>query len=175
MPRVYPQKTTKFCFTKQVPDGVSWAVAINAMEEKFNECQHVVFALFQCEIAPTTQQRHLQGCFKVDNPRSHSWAVEHLLQHSHVEMCRNWNASVKYCRKDETRAPGTTPTIIGDVSEDILEKHGYYDNYVGSFYYSDEMICRELYFWDDDLQTLFGRERNAWLNGCGPNPDAMEL
>lgn len=47
----------------------------------------------------TNGTRHLQGAVKFKNPRYFN-AVKKLFKDNHVEMCKNWDASVNYCKKD---------------------------------------------------------------------------
>lgn len=150
MPRVYPRKGTKFCFTRQCGDA-EWADECDAMVAAFAGCNRVVFALFNCEISPSTGRRHLQGCFKLDNPRSFEYVIENIMDRGeHVEFCRSWAASVKYCRKDTSQAPDTTPTSYGDVSEEGSEKHGGPMLYAGCFWSMQALYCREMLEKTDD-------------------------
>lgn len=136
----------KFCFTYQVPDGTTAAAAQAAMLLELEGNQDVVYGVFQQEEGT---HKHLQGCFrfKTDFNRSCDYVREHfpMLSGASVSCCNNWEASIKYCQKEDTRIPGSTPSIFGDVSYGAcLEKHGNtFDHYWGCFYY-DDLFCREL-------------------------------
>ncbi len=54
--------------------------------------------LFGEEIG-STGTRHLQGVFRWKNPRSFK-AMRKLFKENHIEMCKNWCASLNYCSKD---------------------------------------------------------------------------
>lgn len=55
--------------------------------------------LFGEEIAPSTGMKHLQGVVRFQNARSFD-SVKKLLKKSHIELCKNWMASLNYCSKD---------------------------------------------------------------------------
>ncbi len=48
---------------------------------------------------------HLQGCLELTNNKTMS-ALSALLPKAHLEVCKNWQAAIKYCQKLETRADG---------------------------------------------------------------------
>ena len=57
----------------------------------------------------------MQGCIKFSAPHTFSWVTTHIFgDGTHIEICRSWKASVKYCKKDSSRAPGTAPIEIGN-------------------------------------------------------------
>jgi len=55
------------------------------------------------EIGSKTGTRHLQGYFELKNPRGLSGIKKELGPRYHLEVCRNREASIKYCQKLETR------------------------------------------------------------------------
>lgn len=146
MPRVYPKKTVKFCFTWNLPDGYNIDSAQDLMLVELQANQRVVYGVFQQEEGT---HKHLQGCFRLEPScsRSCDWVRETfpMLAHATVSCCNNWSASVKYCQKEDTRIAGSTPSIFGDVGAvEGSEKYGTsWDHYWGSFYY-DDLYCREL-------------------------------
>lgn len=73
------------------------------------------YMLYQQEVAPTTGQLHLQGVVKFKKPQRLPGAKRLLgAQHVHLEACRNWTAAKEYCKKEESRVPGTVPTELGE-------------------------------------------------------------
>lgn len=145
MPRTYPRKSVKFCFTYNIPNGTTATAAQAQMLVELQANQAVVYAVFQQEEGT---HKHLQGTFRLDtSSRSCDWVRENfaMLGHATVSICRNWMASVKYCQKEDTRIAGTTPSVFGDVSVLLDPKFGAWDNYVGSFWYdNNELWCREI-------------------------------
>lgn len=47
----------------------------------------------------TNGTRHLQICLKFTNPRTFN-SIKKMFPRAHIEPCRNWPASVIYCKKD---------------------------------------------------------------------------
>lgn len=60
-------------------------------------------SVYQLEEAPETGKLHVQGCIKFKNPRSFK-ALQDTFVGAHIEICKNWIASVNYCSKEATRA-----------------------------------------------------------------------
>ena len=61
---------------------------------------------WQTETAPDTGRLHYQGF--IQTKRTCRFAqMRKLLPGVHLEVARNWNALLKYCRKTETAVPGT--------------------------------------------------------------------
>lgn len=63
---------------------------------------------WQDEICPETQRKHRQGFFRLHQQQRFSW-VRKTFPGLHVEVARNWEALINYCKKEETRAPGSVP------------------------------------------------------------------
>lgn len=66
---------------------------------------------FQLEQCPDTGRLHWQGCVEWASAKRFStlkrewgWPADAELEPVHLEVCRNWKNSVKYCSKNETRA-----------------------------------------------------------------------
>jgi len=73
------------------------------------------------EICPKTQREHYQGYIKLTQQQRFSW-MKKLFPGVHVEIAKNWQALLNYCRKEETRAPGTDPV---HETSDIPTKFAY--------------------------------------------------
>ncbi len=54
-------------------------------------------------------KKHLQGCFYFQNPKTFN-GVKRLQKEAHLEVARNFDASIAYCHKEETRVKGTAFT-----------------------------------------------------------------
>lgn len=73
--------------------------------------------VYQWEVCPQSGRLHLQGCIKLTQAMRLP-GVKALLGHpqAHVEPCADWRASVAYCQKESTRAPGTATVVNGEVN-----------------------------------------------------------
>jgi len=78
---------------------------------------------WQDEICPTTQRPHRQGFFRLQSQQRFAW-VRKTFPGIRVEVARNWDALIQYCKKEETRAPGAVP--VREFS-DIPSLFTYYD------------------------------------------------
>jgi len=63
---------------------------------------------WQDEICPTTQRPHRQGYLRLQQQQRFAW-LRKTLPGIRVEIARNWDALIQYCKKEETRAPGAVP------------------------------------------------------------------
>lgn len=61
---------------------------------------------FQLEKAPTTGMLHYQGCLSLKDRQSFLQVKNVLPGGAHLEPCRDWFASIKYCQKEESRLDG---------------------------------------------------------------------
>lgn len=68
----------------------------------------------QREQCPKTNKLHWQGCIKFRRGHEFTWVKKLLGSTCHIERAHDWNASVKYCTKNETRVPGTQPLLHGN-------------------------------------------------------------
>lgn len=60
---------------------------------------------------------HIQGCVRFTNGKTLS-AMKRLLPRAHLEVCRSWVASTRYCSKEATRTGETSgPEVIRDPLE----------------------------------------------------------
>lgn len=85
------------------------------------------------EICPETNRKHYQGYLRLTQQQRFAW-LRKLIPGVHVEVAKNWDALVNYCKKEDTRAPGTTPvyqvntmynkyTYAERVGKWLVEKH----------------------------------------------------
>lgn len=81
----------------------AWCLTFNNYtDQNIAEIKHVLEDCVDYVIGKevgTNGTPHLQGVFKWTNPRSFA-AVKKLIPRAHVEPCKNWNASVTYCKKE---------------------------------------------------------------------------
>jgi len=94
-----------YCFTSfvdalptELPDGVTYLV-------------------YQREISPSTNREHFQGYLELES-RQRIAAVRRALHDPavHIEVRRGTAQQASdYCQKDDTRKPGTTPVVVGEL------------------------------------------------------------
>lgn len=63
----------------------------------------------QQEVGEETGTPHLQGCVRLQH-RGRPTCLK-LPKAIHWEVCRNWDESVRYCSKNDTRVAGTVPWV----------------------------------------------------------------
>ena len=63
---------------------------------------------WQREICPDTNREHYQGYLRLAQQQRFAWLAKNL-PGVHVEVARNWQALIAYSKKEDTRAPGSTP------------------------------------------------------------------
>lgn len=90
-----PLRNRNWCFTINNPDEKDQIILENSLEM---ECNAFVWQLEEGE----EKTEHIQGCLKFENARSFN-SVKKLLPRAHIEICKNWNASIRYCQKAEGR------------------------------------------------------------------------
>lgn len=111
------QRTTGVILSPVVMSHQNWCFTLYT-ETPLQYDESTMGALIQQrEQCPKTQRLHWQGCVKWRCRKSFT-AVKRILGDTHIEPCRDWNASVKYCTKKETRVPGTEPLIHGEQPTD---------------------------------------------------------
>lgn len=98
-PAINPRKRARrWCFTLNNPvvgEGVS-------LSHRFSEELKSKYFIFQEEIGKNNTE-HLQGCIQFVNQISFS-TLKAFDKRIHWEVCRNWEASKKYCSKEDTRS-----------------------------------------------------------------------
>lgn len=86
-----------------------WCFTYNNFEEEHVtaiEQHQLVEAFCAQEEIGASGTRHIQGCLKfATRARPMTVFHEEHYRRIHWEICRNWSASLNYCRKAETRAP----------------------------------------------------------------------
>lgn len=85
-----------------------WAfTAFEAQWPLFDNMPPVVKdAGWQIEIAPDTQKKHYQGYLLTSSTQRFA-AMRKLFPGVHLEVAKNWQALVAYCKKKETAVPGS--------------------------------------------------------------------
>ncbi|AXH77957.1 MAG: replication associated protein [Cressdnaviricota sp.] len=63
---------------------------------------------WNAEICPETNRPHRQGYLRLQSQQRFAW-LKKILPGVHIEVAKNWDALVNYCKKEDTRAPGTIP------------------------------------------------------------------
>ena len=85
--------------------------------------EHASYMVYQSEMAPTTGQLHLQGFIKFlkdKRPNGAKNIVCSLFSVSSVHITKGDGkayAMSAYCQKEDTRVPGTSPTIFGSLPQ----------------------------------------------------------
>lgn len=88
-------KNTRFAFT-------AYEKQYAVVDQAQTDVELVKMLMYQEEVCPTTGRKHRQGCLQTQLPVRMS-RVRALLPGVHVEVSRDWNKLVNYCRKQETR------------------------------------------------------------------------
>lgn len=76
------------------------------------------------EVCPDTKREHYQGYILLNQGQRFSWMRKNF-PGVHVEIPRNWEALLNYCKKAETRKEGTMPV---EFVNDIPTKFQYLDH-----------------------------------------------
>ena len=61
---------------------------------------------FQTEVCPKTDRKHYQGYIRLSQQQRFGWLAK-LLPGVHLEVAKNWDALIEYCKKTDTAVPGT--------------------------------------------------------------------
>jgi len=130
---------------------------------------------WQDEICPTTQRAHRQGYFRLSQQQRFAW-VRKTFPGIRVEVARNWDALVNYCKKEETRAPGAVP--VHQVNN-IPNKFVYADEIADRIAFmtlctmeAQEDIGRDMVDKLVQKDIASGRKGVMWI-GCDPNWTTM--
>jgi len=75
------------------------------------------YLIQQREICPATSREHWQGTVIFKRPKTFA-GLRRMLPNCHIEKCRNLPKAIDYCRKEESRKPGTTPIEEGEHKND---------------------------------------------------------
>jgi len=86
----------QWCLFKQIPPGIAeWG--------------------WQLEKCPTTGREHYQGYIRTQQQQRFAW-LHKLLPGVRLEVARNWDALVNYCKKVETRVDGAEQVhVVSDI------------------------------------------------------------
>lgn len=91
----------------------TWILVINNWsDEEWQETLNIFKTAVDYVLAKevgTQGTRHLQCCVKWKNPRSFS-GMKKAFPRAHIEVCKNWKASVQYCKKDGDYSCGHVET-----------------------------------------------------------------
>lgn len=117
------RKVRRFAFTYHNPTDEDEK---SKLPQVFSEKRFAKFS-FQKEIAPTTKIPHIQGVYETVNPHTLSAEVKFLgklFSGIHIERAvGSWEANLRYVTKEDTRAPGTVPTVRDTHKERLVEKN----------------------------------------------------
>lgn len=104
---------------------------------------------WNAEICPETNRPHRQGYLRLQSQQRFAW-VRKILPGVHIEVAKNWDALVNYCKKEDTRAPGTTPVH----QTNSIPNH---------YQYAETLAQRyvELYGTTDIWKTLWDHDPNV--------------
>lgn len=103
-----------YCFTHFIDLQVLPTGELAPSMELHFDAAKVKYVRYQLERAPTTGALHYQGVVVFVRPCRRGQAKEWLGigDSTHMAVCRNFDASVDYCAKEETRAAG--PWTFGE-------------------------------------------------------------
>lgn len=93
---------------KQGIQAKKWVFTVNNYDKK--EIEQIIARLdplckkyvFQEEVGENGTE-HLQGCFELNKKRRLTSIKKLISKRAHFERCRDWEASVEYCKKIDTR------------------------------------------------------------------------
>lgn len=153
----------------------TWNITVDDLEsswETLNDLKGtptLIWMVVQLEQAPTTGQLHWQGTLYFKNPRTLTGVKRLLSRTVHLEIARgSFDQQLKYCTKEETRAPGDLFKTLthGDMPSqgkrtDLLEMITYIEEHPG---------VQELELWKMDAQLMiqYGRRLMHLVNLSRP-------
>jgi len=121
-----------------------------AYEEQWRLFQAIPPAIaewgWNTEICPKTNRQHYQGYFLLRTQHRFA-AVKKMFPGVHLEIARDWNKLKEYCKKAETRAPGTEPVVA-------------YNELPTLYSYADEVLAR-LPSWNEVRQLWMRHTEEA--------------
>lgn len=108
---------------RQTDKSTRWA--FTAYEEQwslFNDIkQDVAEWGYQIEVCPETQRKHYQGFIRMSRQYRFK-AMIALFPGVHIEVARDWNALVNYCKKKDTSVADTQVHIKNDYEHWSMER-----------------------------------------------------
>jgi len=124
-------RSRSWCFTLNNPTATHFTQLSTFL--RVNEAKYA----WQEEIG-SSGTHHIQGVLRLKEGKTFDRMKQLLPGSPHLEICRNWRKSVRYCNKAETRKEGTVPmTNIDPVAEDIEV--------------SDPLAGKELFPWQAEV------------------------
>lgn len=105
-----------YCFTSYIEPTID-AASIGCVAEEGGPA--ATYCCYQEEICPSSGRRHWQGYIEVDR-RCSIRDVQRLIGGGkcHIERSKDPAKARDYCQKEETRAPGAEPVILGQFTGD---------------------------------------------------------
>lgn len=93
---------------RQTDKSTRWQfTAYQDQWDLFKEIPDIVAEwMWQTETCPNTGKLHYQGCIRTKSQQRHK-AMRCILPGVHIEVARNWEALVLYCKKEDTRVEGS--------------------------------------------------------------------
>lgn len=89
------------------PKSKHWIFTINNPQDEFKvDKSRVDYYVYQYEQAPTTGTLHIQGYLYLKRATTFNGVRALLPTGSHVELCRDPEAAIVYCSKEDTRIAG---------------------------------------------------------------------
>lgn len=107
---------------------------------------------FQKEVGASGNE-HIQGAMKFKNARSFI-SVQKLLPGCHLEVCKNWNAAVNYCKKIDTAIQGTintSDTRVRDAFSDFDLKYKWWQQEIVDIIKTDPVHTRTIHWYYDTI------------------------
>lgn len=105
----------RWVFTQHLPESLTtaqeWWMTIPT-EAK----ERIKYLICQTEICPSTGRRHVQGAVAL-LATTRMAGLKKILPDAHLEISKAWDKAVEYCKKEDTRAPGTTPLEVGSLKQ----------------------------------------------------------
>jgi len=107
----------RWIFTQHLSEPIQtaqewWDTIDDGTKEK------IKYLVAQTEICPSTGRRHVQGAV-VFSGTTRMAGIKKMMPTAHVEVAKHWEAAMKYCRKEDTRAPGTEPMEYGALQQGL--------------------------------------------------------
>lgn len=128
--------------------------------EKAKTDPHTLFLVGQPELAPTTGTPHIQGYIETHNVKTGSALKSHypwLKRAKLIQARGSREDNVRYCTKEETRIPGTVPSITENKKDTVSSEEK--DSDEKSYEESAKSVQKTIVSMSDDEYYAF-RARN---------------
>nr|WAE42309.1 MAG: replication associated protein [Cressdnaviricota sp.] len=127
---------------------------------------------WQDEVCPDTGRAHRQGYFRTSTQQRLSGAIK-MLPGIHIEPARNWEATVNYCKKPETRAPGAVHVHqVNDIPNKFMYADEIADRLAKMTLIPHQKVTRDDVDYLVTMDIASGRRGIMWI-GCDPNWTTM--